>query len=381
MSKNHINLSLCRHVFDHNGQTLTWLSHNTNKPPLHLTDLDKSQALSADKALPLWRAKTATIWHGDYHQAKALLDAAKRRLNKAAKTGDTLLESFHKHRMQQQQKSHLLSHLCVIVQPNWQLTLPRAPNIQAACKQAFGFDNTEPVLISLQALLGYIGAEQWHQKGVAIKALDEQHIHVPFGVFSPLRGEYLELMLQAALPQHCHNAWDIGTGSGVLAALLAKRGLKNIIATDTNPTAIAAAQANFERLHIDQHIQLHEQDLFPAGKADLIVCNPPWLPAKPSSIIETALYDADSHMLKSFLNGVTERLNENGQAWLIMSDLAERIGLRKPNDLSDWIAAAQLRLIAKHDAKPEHAKAQNPNDPLYTARSEEITSLYCLEKI
>lgn len=381
MSKNNQNPALSRHTFEHNNQNLTWLSHNAVKPPQTLVDISKNQSLSADKALPLWRAKTATVWHGDYHQAKALLDAAKRRLNKAAKTGDTLLDSFHKHRMQQQQKSHLLSHLCVIVQPNWQLTLPRAPNIQTACEQAFGFDNTEPVLISLQALLGYIGAEQWHQKGVAIKALDDQHIHVPFGVFSPLRGEYLQLMLQATLPQGCQSAWDIGTGSGILAALLAKRGVKNIIATDTNPIAITTAQANFKRLQVASHIQLHEQDLFPEGKADLIVCNPPWLPAKPSSIIETALYDADSNMLKSFLNGAAERLHDGGQAWLIMSDLAERIGLRQEHDLNDWIAAAQLRLIAKHDAKPEHAKAQNPNDPLYAARSEEITSLYCLEKI
>ena len=380
MSKNTSNLGLQQHTFNHQGQTLTWLSHSNIKPPTQLQYSDKHQNLSAEQALKLWRDKTATVWQGDYHQAKALLDAVKRRLHKPLKTSDDVLDTFHKWRLQQQQRSQLLSHLLVEVDANWQLNIARAPNIQAACKQAFGFDNTETVLLPLYALLGYIGAEQWHQRGVGIGALNGSHIHVPFGVFSPLRGEYLDLLSNTALPTTCQTAWDIGTGSGVLAAILAKRGINHIIATDTNPVAIATAAANFARLGVSKQINLSEQDLFPEGCADLIVCNPPWLPAKPSSLIETALYDPNSQMLRAFLSGVAKHLNEQGQAWLIMSNLAELIGLRGADDLNTWIADAGLRLLTKHDTNPKHAKAQDSSDVLHAVRSKEITSLYCLVK-
>ena len=380
MSKNTPNLGLQQQTFDHQGQTLTWLSHSNIKPPTQLHYSDKHQNLSAEQALKLWRDKTATVWQGDYHQAKALLDAVKRRLHKPLKTSDDVLDTFHKWRLQQQQRSQLLSHLLVEVNADWQLNIARAPNIQAACKQAFGFDNTETVLLPLHALLGYIGAEQWHQRGVSISALDGSHIHVPFGVFSPLRGEYLDLLSNTTLPHTCQTAWDIGTGSGVLAAILAKRGIGHITATDTNPVAIATAAANFARLEVAEQITLSEQDLFPEGCANLIVCNPPWLPAKPSSLIETALYDPNSQMLRAFLSGVAKHLNEQGQAWLIMSNLAELIGLRGADDLNTWIADAGLRLLAKHDTNPKHAKAQDSSDVLHAVRSKEITSLYCLVK-
>ena len=370
-----------QHLFDHQGQPVLWLSHSTIKPPQQLLDIGKQQSLSAQQALQLWRDKTATVWHGDYHQARALLDAAKRRLNKPNKPADTLLDGFHKHRLQQQQRSQLLSHLCVLVGPNWQLDLPRAPQIQAACMQAFGFANEQTVLLPLQAVLGYLGAEQWHQAGVAVAALDGAKIHVPFGVFSPLRGEYLDLLLQAPMPTPCATAWDIGTGSGVLAAILAKRGIAHIVATDTNPVAIAAAQANVQQLGYAQQVQVVMRDLFPEGSADLIVCNPPWLPAKPSSVIESAIYDPDSHMLKAFLNGVRAHLNPNGQAWLIMSDLAERIGLRQEHDLAQWLHAAGLRIESRLDTQPKHGKSQQQDDPLHAARSAETTSLYCLRAI
>ena len=63
-----------------------------------------------------------------------------------------------------------------------------------------------------------------------------------------------------------------------------------------------------------------------------------------------------------------------------MSNLAELIGLRGADDLNTWIADASLRLLAKHDNKQKHAKAQDSSDVLHSVRSKEITSLYCLVK-
>lgn len=37
------------------------------------------------------------------------------------------------------------------------------------------------------------------------------------------------------------------------------------------------------------------------GRAALIVCNPPWLPGWPASLLEQAVYDPDSRMLRGFI--------------------------------------------------------------------------------
>ena len=114
-------------------------------------------------------------------------------------------------------------------------------------------------------------------------------------------------------------------------------------------------------------------------KADLIVCNPPWLPAKANAPIEHAIYDANSAMLKGFLSGVKAHLNEDGEAWLILSDLAVHLGLRTEEELQKWIADAGLNVVEKLDIAPKHAKSSDQSDPLYAARVKEITSLYRLK--
>jgi methylase of polypeptide subunit release factors len=231
----------------------------------------------------------------------------------------------------------------------------------------------------LRELLGMVGAYEWRKKGVPIDALNA-NIHAHYGVYSPVRGEYLELIDQAPL-NNPQVAWDIGTGTGVIAAVLVTRGVKQVVATETNPRALACAGENIQRLNMQSNIQLEQADLFPQGKADLIVCNPPWLPAKANTTIEQAVYDPDSQMLKGYLSGLKAHLNPDGEAWLVMSDLAELIGLRKPDELTGWIAAAGLQVIAKSDTQPKHGKAQDKQDPLFAARSKEVTSLYRLKSV
>ncbi len=355
-----------------------WLTHNQHKPPQSITVIDEN--INADAALKLAYANTAMLWRGDFHQAKQLLAAIKRRLqNKKSKNPEqSLAARFHQHRMQQGQNSRILSSLLIEISPDWQLNLPRAPQIKAALQSAQLDNQGQNCVMPLHNLLGYIGAHEWYQKGVVISVLDEQRIHVPFGVFSPLRGEYLDLVNQAPLPNPCQTAFDIGTGSGVLAAVLAKRGIANIIGTDTNPLAIDTAHANAQRLGFAQQIRIIQQNLLPEGMADLIVCNPPWLPAKPSSAIESALYDPDSQMLLAVLEQAGQHLNPNGQLWIVMSDLAEHLHLRDTHFLNQVFTKHGWQVHATHQTKPTHPKSNDASDPLAMARNREATSLYVL---
>lgn len=50
-------------------------------------------------------------------------------------------------------------------------------------------------------------------------------------------------------------------------------------------------------------------------------------------------------MLKGFLLGVGAHLSAHGQAWLVMSDFAEHLGLRGANEIANLIEQAGLRVL------------------------------------
>lgn len=362
------------------AQERPWFHHSHQAAPkrVHIAD----DSLSADTAYRLACEGTGLLWRGDFQNAKNLLQAIARRIDhkpkkakKAAPTNDTPLVAFHKHRQQQAHRARVLNMLLVEVDADFHIPLRRAPDIKQACHEAYGETGTTFVT-SLRELLGIIGAHEWRKNGVFVPALQAK-IHPYYGIFSPVRGEYLDLIAKAPLPT-IQLAFDIGTGSGVIAALLAKRGVAKIIATDLEPRALTCAAENARNLGVDAHIEFLQTDLFPPGRAPLIVCNPPWLPLRPNSVIENAIYDPDSRMLKGFLAGVKEHLEANGEAWLIMSDLAEHLGLRSHTQLWSWIEQAGLSVAGKLDIRPQHKKTQDETDPLHQARAAEITSLWRL---
>lgn len=368
------------------SQQLRWHSEAGNAPPKRVVEADDQMA--ADTAYKLACEGTGLLWRGDFQNARQLLQALGRRVDRAREraqakgkskpaTAESPAQAFHHHRQMQAQRARILGMLLIPVEPGFVVPLRRAPDVQAACSEAY-----EPALqaasfaVSLRELQGLIGAHEWRKKGVEIAALGGR-IHPWYGVFSPVRGEYVDLVAKAPLPS-TELAFDIGVGSGVLSAVLAQRGVRKIIATDMDPRALACARENLQGLGLLPQVQLQEADLFPPGRAPLIVCNPPWLPARPSSPIEHAVYDPDSRMLLGYLKGLADHLTPQGEGWLILSDFAEHLGLRAPGMLTEAIAQAGLEVVARHDIKPRHGKAADRDDPLHAARSKETTSLYRL---
>ena len=337
--------------------------------------------LAADTAYRYACEGTAMLWRGDFQNARQLLQALKRRIErrpkKAARPPGSMTEAFHLHRQAQSQRARTLAMLLLPLEADYRIPLRRAPDVRQACEEAYGAGK-EASVVSLREVLGLIGAHEWRKNGVEIPALGGR-IHPHYGVFSPVRGEYIELVAQAPLPSKAL-AFDIGTGSGVLAAVLARRGVARVVATDQDSRALACARENIERLSLARQVDLLQTDLFPAGRAPLVVCNPPWLPARPGAPIESAIYDPDSRMLRGFLAGLAEHLETDGEGWLILSDFAERLGLRSRDALPAWIGDAGLKVIGKIDTRPKHGKASDSSDPLHAARAGEVTSLWRLAR-
>jgi methylase of polypeptide subunit release factors len=281
--------------------------------------------------------------------------------------------------MAQAQRARTLGMLLLSCTAEHQILLRRAPEVQAACAEAYG-QLGQPYVVSLRELMGVVGAHEWRKKGVEIPALSAR-IHPHYGVFSPVRGEYVAQVAEAPLPEalrHDSRAFDIGTGSGVLAAVLAQRGVGQVVATDQSPRALACARENVSRLGLAGRVQVLQADLFPPGQAPLIVCNPPWLPGRAGTPLEQAVYDFESGMLRGFLAGLAAHLAPGGEAWLILSDLAEHLGLRTRTELQALFDDAGVEVVGRLDARPTHARVSDTEDPLHQARAAEVTSLWRL---
>ena len=374
----------------HQGQPrqALWRSESGAAAPRRVEIADDT--LAADTAYRMACEGTGLLWQGDFQNARHLLQALMRRADKkprkaAAKASQKLAaatpaEAFHLHRQAQAQRARVLASVLIPLEGDYSIALRRAPDWRQACTEAWGPATGERSVATLRELLGLVGAHEWRKKGVEIPALGApplNRIHPHYGVFSPVRGEYVGLVAAAPLPSKAL-AFDIGVGTGVLSAVLARRGVQRGVATDQDPRALACARDNLQRLQLLDRVELQQVDLFPPGRAPLVVCNPPWVPARANSPIEHAVYDEGSRMLKGFLAGLSAHLEPGGEGWLILSDLAEHLGLRPREQLLAWIAEAGLVVRGRHDVKPVHAKAADAQDSLHAARAAEVTSLWRL---
>lgn len=359
-------------------RTAVWHSESGAPPPRRVIVAD--DRMRADEAHALASQGTALLWRGDFQNARQLVQAMARRIDRKPRKlppGAALTEAFHLYRQAQSQRARTLGLVLLPFEADHGIPLRRAPDVRQAVLDARG-RTTEPYVASLRELLGIVGAHEWRKNGVEVPALGER-IHPHYGVFSPVRGEYVDLVAKAPLaPANRRVAFDIGTGTGVLAAVLARRGVQQVVGTDQDSRALACARDNIGRLKLEGQVAVVEADLFPPGRAGLIVCNPPWLPGRPASPLEHAVYDLESRMLRGFLAGLAEHLEPGGEGWLILSDLAEHLGLRSREELLAMIDGAGLKVIDRLDARPRHPKAFDPADPLHAARKAEITSLWRL---
>jgi SAM-dependent methyltransferase len=331
--------------------------------------------LSADAALKRVRRGEYLLYSGDFHNAKQLLGAIGRRLS-YPEGARSLLEAFRAERRARQMEHETLSRIVVALDSSYQLGLTRAPDVAQACRQVWGEPETATTVVPLKQLLGMLGAAEWRRKGLAVPGLTGL-LHPYYGVYLPTRTDYAELLL-AAPNVKGKRVFDVGTGTGVLSFLLLQRGAASVVATDCDSRAVACARENAERLGLAKRFQVMEADLFPEGRADLVVSNPPWIPEPPKNRVDRAVFDEDSLFLRRFLEGLTAHLEPGGEGLLLLSDLAVLLGLRPQGWFEEQLARCALTVKWTRSNPARHSKAKDRSDPLHAARSREVTTLYCL---
>lgn len=137
---------------------------------------------------------------------------------------------------------------------------------------------------------------------------DEREFVLRRGVFDPVRhlsGVAFAGQLAAVIEQCAPNARtavDLGTGSGVLAATLARLGL-TVVATDVSSAAVRCATENCRELDVE----VRHGDLFGPIEGetfDVVVVNPPYERSVPTRLKGSALTSPD------FLERLGARVHE-----------------------------------------------------------------------
>ena len=108
-----------------------WRNESTQKPPKQAVYVHESNAADILKNA---YAHTATVWTGDFHNAKQVLAAMKKRVRRSSeKTKNApadIQTTFHTHRMKQAQQSRVLNMLAVEIGAGFQLSNPRPMSAQ-----------------------------------------------------------------------------------------------------------------------------------------------------------------------------------------------------------------------------------------------------------
>jgi len=216
-----------------------------------------------------------------------------------------------------------LSHRLLLLVSNNKLTVRKSPEI-GWLKSLY--PDMDEFLLPFPQVQGLNSSWQWHEKGIFIPVLGRK-IRPFFGTYFPTRFEHL-ILFDNWLKRYegeKQSAIDIGIGSGVLSLQMLKHGFAKLYGTDTNPNAIVGVNEELKRTRLDAKVELMHGDLFAdcSEKTELIVFNPPWLPASHNlEGIDMAIY-YDEDLFSRFFAEAVKHLNPGGRVALLFSNMIE----------------------------------------------------------
>ncbi|WP_010480231.1 HemK2/MTQ2 family protein methyltransferase [Thermococcus zilligii] len=118
-------------------------------------------------------------------------------------------------------------------------------------------------------------------------------------------------------------ALDVGTGTGLIALLMARKA-SYVLGVDINPIAVELAREN-ARLNGIKNVEFRLSDLFEnvEGEFDLITFNAPYLPGEPEEPIDLALVGGETgrEVLDRFIEEVPRYLKPGGVVQIVQSSI------------------------------------------------------------
>lgn len=236
-------------------------------------------------------------------------------------------------------------------------------------------------LLPFPRVQGLNSSWQWYEKGIFIPVLRTK-IHPWYGTYFPTRFEHLEIFENWLKNYRGQKelAIDVGTGSGVLTYQMLKHGFAKVCGTDSNPNAIIGIDEYQDKNQLQSKVHLFHGDLF-AGcglTSELIIFNPPWLPAvyNPGGIDAAMYYEPD--LFPGFFAEAVKHLKPDGRVVVLFSNLAEFTNPETEHPIKSELENGrrfQKEQFVEKQVRPASKKTKRNHD----RRSDEKVELWVLK--
>ncbi|WP_188463828.1 methyltransferase [Bizionia arctica] len=272
---------------------------------------------------------------------------------------------------------HKLSNLILLEIVDHKLDVKKAPSIGWLEKL---YPETSNFLLTFPQVQGLNSSWQWYQNGINTPVLRNK-LHPYYGTYFPTRFDHL-ILFDNWLKRYegpKKTAIDVGIGSGVLAFQMVKHGFQKVFGTDNNPNAIVGLQEFMGDSKMSRKVALDYGTLFGAwdNPTELIVFNPPWLPAKqPLDNLDGAIY-YDKNLFPSFFKEAKKRLLPDGKLVIMFSNLAQITEVTKAHPIEKELASGgRFQLEARLTRSVKTASDKTKRDLNW--RSKEEVELWIL---
>lgn len=191
---------------------------------------------------------------------------------------------------------------------------------------------------------------QRFREGVWIPALGGRLYVFPH-VFVPSDQKVVTLLADHLDVRETDRVLDMGTGTGLLALIVARKGAHTVVATDNNPAAVNNARFNVEHWGLTERIDVrgpaHLFEGLQGERFDVMLFNAPWIEGEPKTLYETAIYDKDYAVITEFIQRAPDHLTSEGRVLLQYSKISQLTGHGSIQNLHDLIEANGLTIVQR----------------------------------
>lgn len=155
-------------------------------------------------------------------------------------------------------------------------------------------------------------------------------LEVSEGVFCPTLTNVSPFMLEAVDFSAGPRVLDAFCGSGAFGINAALRGSEHVVSVDLSPVAVECAIMNTFLNGVAENVEVRAGDAVDSigdhEEFDLIIANPPLLPAVPTTDLEAAVFDPGLQATVRFLSALHRFLAPGGRCYFLTSSVVERFG-------------------------------------------------------